>query len=62
MKNKNAITIKLNGGLSEWGIDFIQVLEKIFDEGLNSQGFTRSTSTKSDEEIEFNYRQFARCI
>lgn len=59
---KNAITITLNGGLKNWGIDFVQHLEKEFDEALTHNGFSRATTTKSDDLIEINYRQFAECL
>jgi hypothetical protein len=58
----DGLTVHLSGGLKNHTIEFIQHLEKTLDDALVTQGFSRTGSTKSDDVIIFNYRQFGVCL
>lgn len=53
------VAIKTNIGLEHMQIDLIHSIEKAVDNAMAQNGFTRTTSTKADDHIKLNYRQFA---
>ena len=56
------ISIRLEPGLSQNQIEFIQHIEKELDGVLVQNGFARTTTTKSDDSVAFNYRQFGIAV
>lgn len=55
------ITVKADRGLNDCSIDFIQHMEKELGAALLQCGFARTTTGKTGDSLEFNYRQFAVC-
>ena len=53
------ILVKTDIGLDSMGIDLVQSIEKSVDNAMVGNGFTRTTTSKSSNCIEFNYRRFA---
>lgn len=51
----NDITIKINSGVNECGIEAIHMIEKAMGEALRPLGFSRSTTTKADHCCELVY-------
>jgi len=54
--------LTIDKGLNDYDIDLIHVIEEALDVALVRQGFARTTTTKENNYIEFNYRQFGRCL
>ena len=54
--------ITINKGLNNWSIEWIQDIEKALDVALVRQGYTRTTTTKADEYLLFNYKLFGKCL
>jgi hypothetical protein len=61
MSEKEEIGIKLGIDATPETIDFIHHLEKVVDEALNKEGFTRKGTIKRKGYTVLNYRQFAIC-
>ena len=55
------IKIKLEPGIKNNDISLIQAVEKDLDKTMVAYGFTRSTTSKTDDKVEFNYIQFGTC-
>jgi len=56
------LSVKLELGLDQNRIEFIQYLEKETDRVMEANGFTRTTTTKSKDLVEFTYRQLWKDI
>ena len=53
--------IKLDVGLNDLSIEWVQAIEKALDKAFVPLGFTRDKSSKSEDNIEFHYAQFGVC-
>jgi len=56
------IKVAFDQGLDDFSIEFVQAFEKDLDKAMVEYGFTRSTTTKAGGFLEFDYRQFGRCL
>ncbi len=55
------ITITADRGLNDCSVEFIQHIEQQLDAALLQCGFARTTTGKTGDSFEINYRQFAVC-
>ena len=58
----NNISVKVEDGLNNCSIGLIQVIERELDKVMVSNGFTRTTTSKAEDRLEFNYKQFGKAI
>ena len=56
------IRIKADADLDNCNIEFIQQIENDLDEVMTKNGFTRTTTSKKGNVVDFNYRQFGVCL
>jgi hypothetical protein len=56
------VKVKTENGLNDCKICLIQGIEKEIDKVMASNGFSRTTTTKSGDYLEFNYRQFGKAV
>ena len=60
--NTPDITVRLNFGLDNAEIDFIQYIEREISSALSPLGFNTVTSTKSGDYVEINYFQYGKAL
>jgi len=56
------IVVTINHGLDKYSIGFIRQIEKQIDSALAPVGFSRSISSKSNNEVTLNYWQFGQTL
>ncbi len=56
------IKVKTDTGLDSCSIELIQQIEDDLDEAMIKNGFTRTTTSKKGDVLEFNYQQFGVCL
>lgn len=56
------LKVALKSGLNDCSIELIQHIEKSVDAVMSKNGFTRTTTSKSGDCVEFNYRQFGKAL
>jgi hypothetical protein len=58
----NDISIQTENGLNDCDIDLVQHIEKELTKVMVRNGFTKTTTTKADDKLIFNYRQFGKAL
>jgi len=56
------LTVTIEQGSEGYGPDLIKHLEKDLDTALVKNGFTRTSTTNENNTLQFNYRQFGKCL
>ncbi|OPX33361.1 MAG: hypothetical protein B1H40_00095 [Candidatus Latescibacteria bacterium 4484_181] len=56
------VKVKTDTGLDNCSIKLIQQIEDDLDEAMIKNGFTRTTTSKEGNILEFNYHRFGVCF